>query len=396
MTADRFTVRRLNWQAVPGPGPAFVRLPGATPLAGFDTPDAAYFDWGRRELTVRRRVNPFRCGAGLAAVTTLPAFALRDWLLDAGVRPPKSDSFARTRWAEWWDAAAAELSPDQRAKAWEALDRLRFYDVVPSPEASVFVVATAGESDRTPAFRHTEGGRLHQAFRRRADAFAYRDLLYGQEADRIILERVDLDALQRPSRNPFRAWEPEPGPANESRVHVAEVLYPDGVRAASGGSVFVVARIGLDAEFAGTDDGPVEPLTSFRVSVLRSPSQRYWYWDADTDSDPPEELVVPEAAFADRSGAEAFAAAADRDLRRFVNPYALSDPAGWVNRRWSGTERLAAFGPEFPRPDRRTADALARWWARHVAPLPDEPFHAAWGDIFDRLTFYRVVELPIE
>lgn len=393
MTADRFTVRRLNWQAVPGPGPAFVRLPGATPLAEFDTPDAAYFDWGRRELAVRRGVNPFRCGAGLAAVTTLPAFALRDWLLDAGVRPPKSDSFARTRWAEWWDAAASGWSPDQRAKVWEALDKLRFYDVIPRPaDASVFVVATAGVNDLAiRAHRHLEGGNLHQAFRRRADAEAYRDLL--QEAQ----FGPQWGGNRRPSRNPFRAWEPEPEPANESRVHVAEVLYPDGVRAASGGSVFVVARIGLDAESATfSDEMPVEPLTSFRVSVLRSPSQRDWYyWDADTERDPPEELVVPEAAFADRSAAEAFAAAADRDFRRFVNPFALSDLAGWVNRRWLGTERLAAFGPEFPRPDRRTADALARWWARHVDPLSDDPFHAAW-DIFHRLRFYRVVELPIE
>ena len=68
----------------------------------------------------------------LAAYTTLPIPVLRDWLMDAGLEPPKKLKTIRDLTA-WWEklggSAATRPTADQRAKFWEALNRFRFYEV---------------------------------------------------------------------------------------------------------------------------------------------------------------------------------------------------------------------------------------------------------------------------
>lgn len=55
---------------------------------------------------------------------------LHDWLLDCGF-PPLPPAAADLRVLhEWWHAHAAALADWQRARAWEAFDRVRLYDVV--------------------------------------------------------------------------------------------------------------------------------------------------------------------------------------------------------------------------------------------------------------------------
>lgn len=69
----------------------------------------------------------------LASRTSLDHPLLHDWLLDCGAtRVPSADATVEG-WRSWWDRTIPKLSPLQRAKAWEAFDRVRLYDVVEVP-----------------------------------------------------------------------------------------------------------------------------------------------------------------------------------------------------------------------------------------------------------------------
>jgi hypothetical protein len=65
----------------------------------------------------------------LSDLTSLPEGPLRDWLLDAGLTPPKW-KLNPVVLSGWWDHHAEEMTELQCDKVWEALDRLRFYTVV--------------------------------------------------------------------------------------------------------------------------------------------------------------------------------------------------------------------------------------------------------------------------
>jgi hypothetical protein len=81
--------------------------------------------------------NPFDFDTGdddpLASRTSLDYPRLHDWLLDCGAaRAPDPDATA-AGWQAWWERTVPGLSPLQQAKAWEAFDRLRLYDVIDVP-----------------------------------------------------------------------------------------------------------------------------------------------------------------------------------------------------------------------------------------------------------------------
>jgi hypothetical protein len=93
----------------------------------------------RREIEAkgRRGVNPFGCiGEAPFEQTSLPEFALRDWLVDAGIDPPKAGA-GTTAWKQWWAKASKLWTREQRDRAWEALDRVRFADVEVRPASPV-------------------------------------------------------------------------------------------------------------------------------------------------------------------------------------------------------------------------------------------------------------------
>lgn len=70
---------------------------------------------------------------GLADLTSMPEPIFLDWLREAGLEPPDARPHGRTRerdWAGWWDQHSPRMTDLQRAKVWQALDRLRFYEIV--------------------------------------------------------------------------------------------------------------------------------------------------------------------------------------------------------------------------------------------------------------------------
>lgn len=64
----------------------------------------------------------------LADLTTLPEPILADWLSECYLTPPSLKS--GRGWADWWDANAPHMTDYQRARVWQALDKLRFFEVI--------------------------------------------------------------------------------------------------------------------------------------------------------------------------------------------------------------------------------------------------------------------------
>jgi hypothetical protein len=99
------------------------------PVKAFTDPNAAEAFRRGLERQERANRNPFQHGQELSELTSLPEGPLRDWLLDAGLTPPKAKLNLAVL-SGWWGHHEEEMTELQRDKVWEALDRLRFYTVV--------------------------------------------------------------------------------------------------------------------------------------------------------------------------------------------------------------------------------------------------------------------------
>jgi hypothetical protein len=99
------------------------------PIKAFTDRNAAEAFRLSLERQARAGCNPFQHGHDLADLTALPEGPLRDWLLDAGLTPPKW-KLNPVVLSGWWDQHAEAMTELQRDKVWEALDRVRFYTVV--------------------------------------------------------------------------------------------------------------------------------------------------------------------------------------------------------------------------------------------------------------------------
>jgi hypothetical protein len=167
MSESRFVVRRLNWREA---GALIVRLPGEVRLASFDTFEAADADRARREAQVRDRVNPFRCGAAWHALTAFPEGVFRDWLSDVALAPP--DGATLGDWAQWWADGSAAWPAEHRARVWEGLDRVRFFETIERPASAVAyaVMRVLWEYNDSWYDPGTEGGLTVRAFRSRERA----------------------------------------------------------------------------------------------------------------------------------------------------------------------------------------------------------------------------------
>ena len=121
-----YLVEKLVWQSGGG-----VHYPGegAEPLR-------AFLDAGRAEEYCRQHeeaawkgLNPFTCGTKLAERTSLDGGRLRDWMLDIGLEPP-AGKFNGAQWRQWFARVQATLTPVQKFKVREGLDRVHFFRVV--------------------------------------------------------------------------------------------------------------------------------------------------------------------------------------------------------------------------------------------------------------------------
>jgi hypothetical protein len=178
-------LRRRNWRFA---GDHLVLLPGHVRLRSFA--DAGEAAKACREMNqkVRARVNPFRCGGPtLRNQTGLDADRLHDWAIDQGLTPPEAGD-----WAAWWDEQSPKMTELQRDGMWQALDRLRFYEVVELPQRPVVYVAVAVNWQYNDEYyvADAEGGRTQFAFRTREEAEEY-----AEEANKLQRENWEDPAL---------------------------------------------------------------------------------------------------------------------------------------------------------------------------------------------------------
>jgi hypothetical protein len=179
-TKPSFAVRRLAWDKPEHERDYYRVLPKATSVAVFATFPEADEDRARRETEARSGVNPFRYGgAALFYQTSFDAPRLHDWLLDGRIEPP-SNPTGHLSWARWWEASVAAWGPDPLAHVWQALDKVRFFEVVVQfPVSKVYVVSEINWTwnDEPHLDADTEGGKAVRAFRNRELALAECDRL---------------------------------------------------------------------------------------------------------------------------------------------------------------------------------------------------------------------------
>lgn len=78
-------------------------------------------------------LNPFAPYAGLPQLPRLSSLdgpRLHDWLLDCGFPTPPAEAAGFRAWYDWWAAAAPGRPLWQRARAWQAFDRVGVSEIV--------------------------------------------------------------------------------------------------------------------------------------------------------------------------------------------------------------------------------------------------------------------------
>jgi hypothetical protein len=174
--ALRFVVSELDWARDEYSEDDYFRRTARTkPVASFATFEEAEADRGRREDERRATENPFRFGgASVFFQSSLDGPRLHDWLMDAGIDPPAKLK-GHASWAEWWDETSGKWTAEQRAHAWAALDKVRFFAVTeerPGRKAYVIQELHWAWHDEPTLIADYEGGLVVRAFRSRAAAEA--------------------------------------------------------------------------------------------------------------------------------------------------------------------------------------------------------------------------------
>lgn len=74
---------------------------------------------------------------GLAGLTTFDEPIFEDWIRDLGLEPPAAkeinpygEPIFFADWFAWWEEQSPTMTDYQRAKIWQALDKLDFFEIV--------------------------------------------------------------------------------------------------------------------------------------------------------------------------------------------------------------------------------------------------------------------------
>ncbi len=342
MNTSRYTVRRVGWFQPPHGDPYTRRLPGADPVAAFDTFDDAEMHRRELEAAVRAGENPFRFGgASVFFQSSLDGPRLHDWLMDVGIDPPASE-LRHSDWRAWWNAFAHTWNEDQLAHAWAAFDKVKFFDVAETgPESGHVVIEIVWgqlERDWNAATAGTEGGRLAGVYQRAEAA----------EADR----------------------------ARRNRA-----------RAAGHGQFRYDRRLGYDGDADRL--WPARTATFFETIAVPSDVppfagvgflvQRRAIADSATDSGwrdrPSPAARVPVALFATRAAAQAHRDQMNADSRNVLNPFVFldEDPDAYFHR--DEFEQLAL---PLPLPTRNRRREWVEWWDLCQDETTDEQRAGVW------------------
>jgi hypothetical protein len=387
MAAHRYTLRRINWRRTdlisgfghdPGRNHGWFRLPGTTRVATFAGADTAEMECQRLEADARAVINPFRCGSSLSEQTSFDEGRLCDWLLDHGLTPPTQK---RRDWVRWYDKCRTTLDDFQRDRIWEALDLVRFYEVIEGPVRPLVFVALAISWDWTGGefVTNDEGGKVRQVFRTREEAerFASDNWGRGWNGD----ERSDMTNRRHLRDDPLGLREPEPvwfeGLAPHLDIVEVEVLDSRGRGKVLSASAF-----------------PAKLFLVCRAACWLEIDERCF------DLHCSGEERVPIAAFTEHTRAETHAAELTRQTWAQLSPFLVirhqcifkyfstRKESEWIRRLKSLGVELPAEETEKGAVDRYDWDA----WATAAPHLNAEQQAAIW-ELCDRVRLYDVVEV---
>ncbi|MCE9561723.1 MAG: hypothetical protein K8U57_06670 [Planctomycetes bacterium] len=379
----RYFVRRRNWRWSPGNDltpRGWVCFPGpGHTVAEFDHFDDAQHDWGKREAEVRRKFNPFECGP-LSMVSSLPEPILRDFLKDTGIEPPE----AGIAWDAWWPANRERLSEEQQARVWEAVDKVRFFEITEETAgAEVHVVVDVLWERRDELYvAEYDGGELIRACR------------YSQRAGEIARGRSQqrrFTAGSGTAGTPLANCRPSnvPDPFTAGSTRLLQLLQ------APFSEVLTVPFDDTAEELQST--APFPPGTWLNRNERLAIVLRLDFAPGDEEfRSTGADWGVPIKAYADWEKAKAHQEELVREAQRTFNPFSISTtPASLLGRR--------AFAAPEPDVLRLCAEIglppsegdWRQWWAELVTTLPEIKRDLFWRE-FKNVQFYSVVSVQFE
>lgn len=156
----RYVVRRQEYTPPTAAGVRRVLPEKWTAVATFAKPDDAHAECAKQLAQARRTLNPFQLGGpNLFYQTSLPAYALHDYLLDHGLTPPPTATSSNPNYVFWWVKNNRTFTDDERAAVWQACDKLKPFEVVEEDDRNAAWLVVENEwLDQRQAPHHLYGG----------------------------------------------------------------------------------------------------------------------------------------------------------------------------------------------------------------------------------------------
>ncbi len=386
----RYVVRRQEYTPPTAAGVRRVLPEKWTAVATFAKPADAQAECAKQLTQARRTLNPFQLGGpNLFYQTSLPAYALHDYLLDHGLTPPPTATSSNPNYVFWWVKNNRTFTDDERVVVWQACDKLKPFEVVEEDDrnAAWLVVENEWLEQRRPSdtidrgeeayyrVQVAERFQIRQAHRTRREAERAKTRL----ADELRAESQDDGLLYFDTEGQSHDWAAAPFFGVRKVPAVGELTGP---------SAFVLAR-GRYMD---------EPTALPRSEV----------WEQLGYGDEREPLF----AVGDGETADQQASELGRRSRRTVNPFAvngeplsrppltqhvLSDEPGENDELPNGLSiedavaTLRRLDTTPPPPDAN--DLLADWYDQVVQWSP-EYIDVIWGTFAD-FRLFEVVEVPL-
>ncbi len=384
MKTRHYLVREQTWV---NPADAFYWLiPERTEVvATFANYEEAVADCRRREEETRWPVNPFRYGGTMFYRSSLDAPRLHDWLLDHDIEPPvRTDERDPTplEWEEWWSQNIGTLSETERTTVWEALDKVRFFDVADEPartKAYVIVQIQFTSDDENYIEADPEGGSIQVTFYEKSKAdWHCRQRNAESQAAEADNDSHDIDYVDYVGRI---------GELNGEQMVIDEAIY------------FEVLEVPLEPGLKS------ESLYLVTRACISDAGYTIDQNGANNGS------RVPLKAFANRADADVYRAELERRAWRTVNPFRLvCAESGWTflglfdandDRLPNGMSEqqivlaVQKLGLNAPRPvNRYDSGDWIGWWDATAPLLSDEQYTEIW-DIFSGFRLFEIVEVAV-
>jgi hypothetical protein len=381
MSRPALTLERLNWRPV---SRGWLRLPGADRLESFADRAEADAIAREREWELRRRINPFHCGGPFIHYqTSLDAARLHDWFLDAGLDSPGAvrDSNA---WAELWDRDHAAMTDAQRAAAWEALDRVRFFRVGEGPDYRRMFLVAESHFEQDPLVdpyrweEHYVGSAPYMLVRLRETA---NDLCHQLFVDQV--GRLGRYVGFQTQPESWVRFDPDPFSGEPPRVSSDEL------------------DLGQYPEYRPVDFFPArEPTPGQTVYVvlrrhwrLMDPDEPTWRW-CWTEAKP---CGWPVAAYDSLAAADAHVVTLEAEARTWPSPFRFGTPHEWgildAGGIYGTLSRIHPINFSTLWNKYEAQDpAWISWWDEAVAVATPDDVQLLWS-LYDNLRFYMVVEV---